>query len=232
MKLLVIEDEADILRAVSRGLRKCGYAVDTAVDGVSGLELCLINQYDLLILDLNLPGMDGMEVLQKIRQQDQDLKVLILSARYSVEDKVFGLDEGANDYLVKPFHFAELEARVRALLSRRFTREPKLLLCGDLSMDMVTRKAAAGGQMLELTAKETAILEYLLKHQERAVSSEELLEHVWDSEADLFSNAIKVHISSLRKKLGTACQIVNIRGAGYQLEQGERMEGGHNDERL
>lgn len=232
MKLLIIEDEADILRAVSRGLRKCGYAVDTATDGASGLELCLINQYDLLILDLNLPGMDGMEVLQKLRQQDQELKVLILSARYSVEDKVLGLDEGANDYLVKPFHFAELEARVRALLSRRFSREPKLLLCGDLSMDIVTRKTAAGGQILELTAKETAILEYLLKHQERAVSSEELLEHVWDSEADLFSNAIKVHISALRKKLGTACQIVNIRGAGYQLEQSGQMEGGHDDERL
>ena len=147
-----------------------------------------------------------------------------------MEDKVLGLDEGANDYLVKPFHFAELEARVRALLSRRFSREPKLLTCGDLSMDTVTRKIAAGGDILDLTAKETAILEYLLKHQERAVSAEELLEHVWDSEADLFSNAIKVHISALRKKLGPVCQIINIRGAGYQLEPGRLSEEGEQDE--
>lgn len=230
MRLLIIEDEADILRAVSRGLRKCGYAVDTAEDGLDGLELCALNQYDLIILDLNLPGMDGMEVLKKLREEDPETKVLILSARYSVEDKVLGLDEGANDYLVKPFHFAELEARVRALLSRRFSREPKLLTCGDLSMDIVTRKIAAGGDILDLTAKETAILEYLLKHQERAVSAEELLEHVWDSEADLFSNAIKVHISALRKKLGPVCQIINIRGAGYQLEPGRLSEEGEQDE--
>ncbi len=230
MRLLIIEDEADILRAISRGLRKCGYAVDTAEDGLDGLELCAVNQYDLIILDLNLPGMDGMEVLKKLREEDQEVKVLILSARYSVEDKVLGLDEGANDYLVKPFHFAELEARVRALLSRRFSREPKLLTCGDLSMDTVTRKIASGGDILDLTAKETAILEYLLKHQERPVSAEELLEHVWDSEADLFSNAIKVHISALRKKLGPVCQIINIRGAGYQLEPGRLIEEGEQDE--
>lgn len=232
MKLLVIEDEPDILRAISRGLRKCGYAVDTAEDGSSGLEMCLVNQYDLIILDLNLPGLDGMEVLHKIREQDQELKVLILSARYSVEDKVLGLDEGANDYLVKPFHFAELEARVRALLSRRFSREPKILICGELSMDIVTRKIAAAGQMLELTAKETAIMEYLLKHQERAVSAEELLEHVWDSEADLFSNAIKVHISALRKKLADTCQIINIRGAGYQLVPSSMIEEEEADEKI
>ena len=108
MRLLIIEDELDILKAISRGLRKCGYAVDTAEDGLIGLELCAINQYDLVVLDLNLPGLDGMEVLKKLRSEDPELKVLILSARYSVEDKVAGLDEGANDYLVKPFHFAEL----------------------------------------------------------------------------------------------------------------------------
>lgn len=224
MKLLMIEDEEDILHAVSRGLRKCGYAVDTAQDGADGLELCLINQYDLIILDLNLPHMDGMEVLQKIREQNQETKVLILSARYSVEDKVLGLDEGANDYLVKPFHFAELEARIRALLSRRFSRDPNLLVCGDLSMDIALRRVAANGQMLELTAKEMAILEYLLKNQERPVSAEELLEHVWDSEADLFSNSIKVHMSVLRKKIGDACQIVNIRGTGYQLKRSQNDE--------
>lgn len=217
MKLLIIEDEEDILRALSRGLRKSGYAVDTAVNGLDGLEMCQVNQYDLIVLDLNLPGLDGMTVLKKIRSADQEVKILILSARYSVEDKVLGLNEGANDYLVKPFHFAELEARVRALLSRRFRCEPKILVCGDLSMDTLTHQAAASGHLLDLTAKETAILEYLLKHQERAVSAEELLEHVWDSEADLFSNAIKVHLSALRKKVGPSCQIINIRGIGYQL---------------
>lgn len=224
LKLLMIEDEEDILRAVSRGLRKCGYAVDTAQDGADGLELCLINQYDLIVLDLNLPNMDGMEVLKKIREHNQEIKILILSARYSVEDKVLGLDEGANDYLIKPFHFAELEARVRALLSRRFSRDPNLLVCGDLSMDIALRRVASNGQMLELTAKEMAILEYLLINQERPVSAEELLEHVWDSEADLFSNAIKVHMSALRKKIGESCQIINIRGTGYQIKRSQNNE--------
>lgn len=225
MKLLVIEDEEDIARALSKGLRKKGYAVDTASDGREGLALLEINQYDLVVLDLNLPGMDGMEVLHQLRRQDSEIKVLILSARQSVDDKVLGLDEGANDYLVKPFHFAELEARVRALLSRRFSRDRSVLIFGELSMDTVTRKAAVGERILELTTKEAAILEYLLKHQERPVSAEELIEHIWDSETDFFSNAIKVHISTLRKKLGDVCQIRNIRGAGYQLERGSDDEG-------
>ena len=219
LKLLLIEDEEDIAQALSRGLHKRGYAVDWAPDGTDGWTLYQINQYDLIILDLNLPGLSGMEVLQKIRAQDEEIKVLILSARYHVDDKVLGLNEGANDYMVKPFHFAELEARIRALLSRRFSRDPNLLVCGDLSMDTACRKVAADGQILELTAKEISILEYLLRNQDHPVSAEELLEHIWDSEADLFSNAIKVHISVLRKKIGDACQIVNIRGIGYQLQR-------------
>ena len=220
MKLLVIEDDRDILRALSRGLAKCGYAVDTAEDGGAGLALLEVNQYDLVVLDLNLPGMDGMEVLRALRATDEETKVLILSARQAVEDKVLGLDDGANDYLVKPFHFAELAARVRALLSRRFSRDRSVLVLGELSMDTVTRQAAVGERLLELTAKEAAILEYLLVNQQRPVSAEELIEHVWASDSDYFSNAIKVHISALRKKLGSACLIRNIRGLGYQLERG------------
>lgn len=224
MKLLVIEDDQDILRALDKGLRKCGYAVDKAEDGELGLEMLEVNRYDLVILDLNLPGLDGMEVLRRLRLLDQETKVLILSARQTVEDKVYGLDEGANDYLVKPFHFAELQARVRALLSRRFSRDRSVLVLGELSMDTVSRRVAVGEEMLDLTAKEAAILEYLLVNQRRPVRAEELLEHIWDSDTDYFSNAIKVHISTLRKKLGDRCRINNIRGVGYQLERGKEDE--------
>ena len=173
-----------------------------------------------MLLDLNLPKKDGMAVLRTLRQTDRETPVLILSARSEVADKVEGLDAGANDYLAKPFHLAELEARIRSLTLRQFTQQDVLLTCGSLTFDTRARTACAGGQALTLTRKETGILEYLMLHQGRPVSQEELMEHVWDSSVDSFSNSIRVHISALRKKLRTALgydPICNRIGEGYLL---------------
>ena len=183
-------------------------------------ELIAVEQYDLILLDLNLPGKDGMTVLRTLRQTDRETKVLILSARGEVEDKVEGLDAGANDYLAKPFHLAELEARIRSLTLRQFTQRDVLLTCGGLCFDTRSRTAAANGQPLTLTRKETGILEYLLVHQGRPVSQEELMDHVWDNSVDSFSNSIRVHISALRKKLRAALGYDPIRnriGEGYLM---------------
>ena len=176
----------------------------------------------LLYWILNLPGADGMTVLRTLRQNDRDTKVLILSARSEVADKVEGLDAGANDYLAKPFHLEELEARIRSLTRRQFTQNDVVLTCGELSFDTKTRIAAAGGQELSLTRKEIGILEYLLLNQGRPVSQEELLDHVWDNSVDNFSNSIRVHISALRKKLRAALGFDPVRnriGEGYVMEE-------------
>ena len=156
---------------------------------------------DRVLLDLNLPTKDGMTVMRTLRQTDRETRVLSLSARSEVEDKVQGLDAGANDYLAKPFHLAELEARIRSLTLRQFTQQDVLLSCGGLSFDTRSRTAAVNGQTLTLTRKETGILEYLMVHQGRPVSQEELMDHVWDNSVDGFSNSIRVHLSALRKKL-------------------------------
>ena len=184
------------------------------------LELLGVERYDLVLLDLNLPGKDGMTVLRTLRQTDRETRVLILSARGEVEDKVEGLDAGANDYLAKPFHLAELEARIRSLTLRQFTQQAVLLTCGELTFDTRSRTAAVNGQPLTLTRKETGILEYLMVHQGRPVSQEELMEHVWDNSVDSFSNSIRVHISALRKKLRAALGFDPIRnriGEGYLM---------------
>ena len=179
-----------------------------------------MERYDLVLLDLNLPGKDGMTVLRTLRQSDRETRVLILSARSEVEDKVAGLDAGANDYLAKPFHLAELEARIRSLTLRHFTQQDVLLSCGELTFDTRSRTAAVRGETLTLTRKETGILEYLMVHQGRPVSQEELMDHVWDNSVDNFSNSIRVHISALRKKLRTALGYDPIRnriGEGYLM---------------
>ncbi len=183
------------------GLRKCGYAVDFAGNGADAVELCEINDYDLVVLDLNLPGLDGMEVLKHIRLMQKSLRVLILSARSDITDKIAGLDSGANDYLTKPFHFGELEARIRALLRRSFVQTEAALKRGGLCLDSIAKTVSFEGKQLELSMREFAILEYLMINMGRPVSAEELIEHVWDSEADPFSNQIKVYISTIRRKL-------------------------------
>ena len=222
MHLLVIEDERALCETIVRSLRRLAYSVDYCYDGEKALELLGVERYDLVLLDLNLPGKDGMTVLRTLRQTDRETRVLILSARSEVADKVEGLDAGANDYLAKPFHLEELEARIRSLTLRQFTQNDVVLHCGPLSFDTRSRTATAAGQPLALTRKETGILEYLLLHRGRPVSQEELLEHVWDNSVDNFSNSIRVHISALRKKLRAALGYDPVRnriGEGYLIEE-------------
>ena len=224
MHLLVIEDERVLCETIVRSLRRLAYSVDHCYDGDQALELLGTERYDLVLLDLNLPGKDGMTVLRTFRQRDRETPVLILSARSEVKDKVEGLDAGANDYLSKPFHLAELEARIRSLTLRQFTQQDVLLTFKALSFDTRSRTATVNGQTLALTRKETGILEYLMVHQGRPVSQEELMEHVWDGSVDAFSNSIRVHISALRKKLKAELNydpITNKVGEGYRIG-GER----------
>ena len=222
MRLLVIEDERALCETIVRSLRRLAYSVDYCYDGNRAMELLGEERYDLVLLDLNLPGADGMTVLKTLRQIDRETRVLILSARSEVADKVAGLDAGANDYLAKPFHLEELEARIRSLTLRQFTQNDVVLTCGGVTFDTKARTAAAAGQPLALTRKETGILEYLLLHRGRPVSQEELIDHVWDNSVDNFSNSIRVHISALRKKLRTALGYDPIRnriGEGYIIEE-------------
>ena len=210
MRILVIEDERALCETIVRSLKRLAYSVDFCYDGNKANELLGMEKYDLVLLDLNLPGADGMTVLR------------ILSARCEVADKVEGLDAGANDYLTKPFHLEELEARIRSLTRRRFTQNNVVLNCGKVAFDTKARVAVADGQELSLTRKEIGILEYLLLNQGRPVSQEELLDHVWDNSVDNFSNSIRVHISALRKKLRAALGYDPIRnriGEGYVMEE-------------
>ena len=221
MHILIVEDERALCDTIVRSLRRLAYSVDFCYNGNKALELIEIERYDLILLDLNLPGADGMTVLRTLRETDHETRVLILSARSEVTDKVDGLDAGANDYLAKPFHLAELEARIRSLTRRQFTQHDVVLSCGDLAFDTKARTASVAGQVLTLTRKETGILEYLLLNKGCPVSQEELIDHVWDNSVDNFSNSIRVHISSLRKKLRAALGYDPIRnriGEGYVME--------------
>ena len=222
MHILVVEDERALCDTIVRSLRRLAYSVDFCYNGNKALELIDVERYDLILLDLNLPGTDGMTVLRTLRKTDHETRVLILSARSEVTDKVEGLDAGANDYLAKPFHLAELEARIRSLTRRQFTQNDVVLSCGNLAFDTKARTASVAGQALTLTRKETGILEYLLLNKGRPVSQEELIDHVWDNSVDNFSNSIRVHISSLRKKLRAALGYDPIRnriGEGYVMEE-------------
>lgn len=221
MKILIIEDEEDILDALARGFQKLGYAVDTENDGRLGYETAIEGEYDVIVLDLNLPSMDGIDILTALKKENISAKVIILSARTSYAQRIEGLDLGADDYLVKPFDFGELEARVRNLLRRDFSQNGAQIQIGELSIDTARMKVIYRDQEIELSPKEYRLLEYLAINNGRTISTEELIGHVWADEDALFSNSIKVHISSLRKKLSGICKkdmIRNIRGLGYILE--------------
>lgn len=224
MRILIVEDERALCDTIARSLRNLAYSVDCCYDGQQALDLLDVETFDLIVLDLNLPHVDGMTVLRELRKTDCETKVLILSARGEVSDKVAGLDAGANDYLTKPFHLDELAARIRSLTLRRFAQNDIVLTCGKLRFDTKARIASVDSDTLSLTRKETGILEYLMLNQGRPVSQEELIEHVWDSTVNSFSNATRVHISSLRKKLRSALGYDPIRnriGEGYVMEDGE-----------
>lgn len=196
--------------------------MDTCYDGEDALECILAENYDLIVLDLNLPGMDGMEILKELRQMNEETKVLILSARGQIVDKVEGLDAGANDYMEKPFHLQELEARIRSLTRRKFVQKDICLESGGIRFDTIKREVYAKGNKVSLTRKENGILEYMLLNIGRPVSQEELIEHVWDASVDSFSGSIRVHMSSLRRKLKAELgydPIINKVGEGYKLRE-------------
>jgi DNA-binding response OmpR family regulator len=228
MRLLIIEDEPDLAEGLARGLRHHGYAVDMAYDGLQGWELASTNDYDLLILDLNLPAMDGLEVCRRVRANCPASLILMLTARSGPDERVVGLDLGADDYLVKPFHFAELVARIRALLRRDMRARTPLLQYRDLKLDPIARVAWLGKRRLELTGKEFSILEYLMRHQGEVVSQEALLEHVWDMQANPLTNTVRVHINSLRRKLEDMAEtpryIETCIGHGYRLGTAKILE--------
>ena len=217
MKLLIVEDEKSLQTALVKGFRKLDYTVDLASDGEEALDLFFSNTYTLVVLDLNLPKLDGMEVLREIRLDNKDLPVLILSARSEVEDKIAGFDEGANDYLAKPFHFGELEARVRALLRRSFKTADTVIEIGTVRIDTAAKKLFVSDEEVSLTKKEYGILAYLCVHRGEAVSPTVLIEHIWESDAEDVFNSFKVHLSKLRKKLPEHF-IQNARGRGYYVE--------------
>lgn len=224
MRILIVEDEIDLCDTIAEGLQIDGYAVDRCCNGEEAYELITTETYDLVVLDLNLPGMDGIDILTEVRKQNKEVKVLILSARGSVSDKVLGLDTGANDYLAKPFDFEELEARIRSLLRRTFMQENTVLRWEGIALDTIKRTLSIDGKELSLTKKELALMEYFLLHPSHVISQEELMEHVWNMEADSFSNAVRVHIASLRKKLKSALGYDPIGtkiGEGYFLNKGE-----------
>lgn len=216
MRLLIVEDEEGIRGALKKGFQKMGYAVDTAEDGEQALECYYSASYDVVLLDLNLPLFDGLDVLKEICRENAEQRVIILSARAEVEDKIKGLDLGANDYVGKPFHFLEVEARVRALLRRSFTDKTAIIRIGDVEVHTEKRKVTLAGEDLPLTAKEFGILEYLALHQGKPVSSEELIEHVWNEDINELTNAVKVHINNLRKKLPEGT-IQTSKGNGYYV---------------
>ena len=226
MRILVVEDEQLLCDGIAEDLVLEKYTVDRCYDGAAAHEQLSVEPYDLVILDLNLPGMDGLDLLQRIRAERPELRVLILSARAQLSDKVTGLNLGADDYLTKPFALEELEARVGTLLRREFVQRNPVLQSGELTLDSVAREISVRGEALPLTPREFAILEHLMLCQGRWTSQEELMEHIWEADANPFSNAVRMHISSLRRKLRSRLGYAPIQtkvGQGYRLAVGEAV---------
>jgi len=219
VRILLAEDHAETAALLAKGLREHAYAVDVVGDGAAALESAELNDYDLLVLDIMLPTLDGLEICRRLRAGQLHTPVLMLTGRDGVGDRVAGLDAGADDYLTKPFAFDELVARVRALLRRRPLLQQRILEVGDLQIDTVTRRTTRDGRTIELTAKEYALLEYLASRRGELVSRAEIGEHVWDEHFDPFSNLIEVYIQRLRRKIsdGGADLIQTRRGQGYVL---------------
>jgi DNA-binding response OmpR family regulator len=217
MRVLVVEDEVVLANAVARGLRRQGMAIDLALDGADALDKAAVNRYDVIVLDRDLPVVHGDQVCRKLAAEGGPGRILMLTAAGGVDDRVQGLDLGADDYLGKPFAFTELVARIRALGRRSGAPTPPVLTRGDLVVDPARHEAQRGGHLLPLTRKELGVLEVLLAADGRVVSSEELLERVWDEHADPFTNTVRVTVGNLRRKLGPPPLIQTVIGAGYRL---------------
>lgn len=222
MRILVIEDDLPLASFLQKGLQAESYAVDAAHDGEAGLETALDTECDLLVLDLNLPKMDGLTVLRRLRTVKPNLPVLVLTARSRVEDRVQALDGGADDCLNKPFSFSEVSARVRALARRGRTKLDSAVKISDLSLDRIERQVERAGKPIELTSKEFALLEYLMMNAGRRVTRAMIIEHVWKLNFDTATNVVDVYINYLRKKIdgGSSCKLIHtIRGVGYELSE-------------
>src|SRR5687767_3697824 len=220
MRILLVEDETSAATMLAKGLREEAYAVDVAADGETALSHVFVNEYDLVILDIVLPGQDGFKVCRQLRTNGSTVPVLMLTARDAVEDRIEGLDSGADDYLPKPFDFDELLARVRALLRRKPALYPEVITVGNLSVDTRARRVMREGQRIDLTAKEYALLEYLARRAGEVVNRADIAEHVWDESYDPFSKVIEVFIQRLRRKVdeGHALKLIHTRrGEGYML---------------
>ncbi|PTQ50852.1 MAG: DNA-binding response regulator [Hydrogenibacillus schlegelii] len=224
MRLLLVEDEADFAQALARRLSREGFAVDIVHDGEAALELADVHAYDLVLLDLNLPKIDGLDVCRALRAKRPELFIIMLTARDGLQDKIAGLEEGADDYIVKPFHFAELLARIHAVLRRDPRARTPVLTVGTLRLDPLRRLAWRGDERLSLTKKEFAILEYLMRRPGEVVTQEDLLEHVWDASANPFTASVRVHIHALRRKLGDSAdapRYIETVPGGYRLRTDE-----------
>ena len=226
MRILLVEDEKKIANFVKRGLKEDGYAVDVAYDGEKGYYLATVNcgEYDLMIFDVMIPKIDGISLCRKLRADKMDTPILMLTGRDTVNDKVAGLDSGADDYLTKPFAFEELLARIRAILRKKGAPAPTKLAVGDLELDMLTHKVKRAGKEIVLTTKEYALLEFLMRNAGNIVTRTMISEHVWDINFDTFTNVIDVYINYLRRKIDGNSKnkmIHTIRGRGYVLKKAE-----------
>ena len=222
MRILVVEDDKKVAGFIKKGLEEETYAVDVAYDGEDGLHFGSEGQYDLIILDIMLPKIDGLEILSQLRDQGKDTPILLLTAKDAVDDKVAGLNKGADDYLTKPFAFSELLARVRVLLRRGKAEVKTTLMISDLTLDLVSHKVNRGGDEIELTGKEYGLLEYFMRNQEKVLTRTMIAEHVWDYNFDTFTNVIDVYINHLRKKIdkGRELKLLHtLRGVGYVMKK-------------
>jgi len=221
MRLLLVEDEKKVSSFIKKGLEEEGYAVDSASDGETGLMMGLDGVHDLIILDINLPGKDGLDVIQELRKKKVTTPVLLLTVRAAIEDKVIGLDTGADDYLTKPFAFQELLARVRALLRRQTDAEAPLLKVADLILDPARRLVYRGQEKIELSTKEFALLDYFMRNPDRVLTRTMIADHVWDYDFDPMTNVIDVYVNYLRNKIETGHEpklIHTVRGVGYVMK--------------
>jgi len=223
VRILVVEDEHKIANSIKKGLELENFAVDVVYDGASGYDYASSEEYDVIVLDLMLPGIDGLTITQKLRQKSIQTPILILTAKGQVEDKVAGLNSGADDYLVKPFAFTELLARVRALLRRPQRTNGRVLKVADLTLDTVSYEVKRGNQTLKLSSREFALLEYLMRHPGIVLTKEQIINHVWNYDADILPNTVEVFIGYLRKKVDRISResplIKTVRGFGYKISK-------------